>query len=335
MWTGVGGVLWAIVLYVCPLASSIGQGPAQEAEVLPLRIAAEVGLSDFWQVTRAEVSERTFGVSERLQVRNASDGDVAGARFYAEYYDAKNRRCLTAVFDLSENLQGQRGEMRSGETRVLFADTGGLFPGSAPEGVSIRQVAEGSVLRPSGERPTFDGYLPVTVAATSRHATDTWQRLCLEQEGIVGSQPLVDLLLAEVDVDATGQVEATRVVEARSPQILSWFSEFAPHLRFRPASGGGSRESARTLLLLRAMTASMHPGALVPPPRTSMWLRKFVADARGSDVPWVNVLILEPPPPETTSSGDARNPAMPLAPPTCVEYNGIGTEWSINIRVPH
>lgn len=326
--------LWALLVCVPPLAAGAGQGATQEPQALTLKIAPNASLSDSWQVARAEVLEGTLGVSERLQVQNVSGWVVRGARFYAEYYDARQRRCLTALFDLSEGLRAQTGEVHPGETRILFTDNDGLFPGSQPETVTVRQLPGSAVRGPSGEETTFDGYQPATVAATSRHATDTWQRLCLGQEAGAGGPPLLDLLLAEADIDAAGHVGAMRVVDARTAQVASWFSEFAPHLRFRPASDRGSPQGARTLLLLRAVTASMHLGALVPSPRSSAWVRELIEHAHDSDVPWVNVLLLEPPPPETTSSTASAAAAVLLAAPFCLEYEGRGTGWSINIRNP-
>ena len=102
----VAGRLCAVVFVGCLSAHVFGQKRCQEPRVQTLKVVTEGSITDFWRVTKAEVSEDVTGVHMRLEVQNASDRVVAAGRFYAEYYDADQRRCLTAIF----NLQGESGK---------------------------------------------------------------------------------------------------------------------------------------------------------------------------------------------------------------------------------
>ena len=325
------GVLCALFV----TANMCGHGPSQascqESTFLSMKVIPGGTLIDLWQVTKAEFAEGAVGVQARLDVRNISASKVPEARFYAEYYDSDQRRCFTAMFSLSENLERQMGGMAPGETRTLVALTDGLFPASKPETVRVYPMPEDGHASHSAVAPAPAVYRPVRIAAASRHATDTWQRLCLSQAVDAGSPAVLDLLLAEAEIDALGPATGISVLRARAPQIQTWFRVFAPHLGFFPAAEGPSRRGSRTLILVRGVLPSMHPGLFVPPPRTSRWIVDYIKSLEGDDVPWINVILLERPVEEPTTPDVTLLPTMA---PLCLDYGGTGTEWSLNSANP-
>jgi len=285
-------------------------------------------------VTKAEVSEDLTGVHMRLEVQNASDRVVATGRFYAEYYDADQRRCLTAIFNLRENLERHAAGVRPGDTATLFTRTDGLFPTTEPETIRVYRMPDNASLPPSMGSPATVVRRPPSVAATSRHATDIWQRLCLNQATSAATPPTMDLLLAEAEIDGSGEVKGMNVLKVIIPQVQTWFQEFAPHLRFRPATEGLRPHSADTLLLVRAMMPSMRPGIVVPPPRDSDWVRQQVENNDNNDLPWLNVVLLDRPAQEAAAGNETVPRLIPTSLPLCLEYDGTGTEWSTNTADP-
>ncbi len=330
----VAGRLCAVVFVGCLSAHVFGQKRCQEPRVQTLKVVTEGSITDFWRVTKAEVSEDVTGVHMRLEVQNASDRVVAAGRFYAEYYDADQRRCLTAIFNLRENLERHTAGVGPGETTTLFTRTYGLFPSSEPETIRVYRMPDNASLPPSVGSPAAVVRRPPSVVATSRHATDTWQRPCLNQGASAPTPAVLDLLLAEAEIDGSGHVAGMNVLNVISPQVQAWFQEFVPHLRFRPATEGLKPRSAETLVLVRAMMPSMRPGIAVPPPRDSDWVRQDVEKKDDNDLPWINVILLDRPVEEAAGGKETVPPLIPTSLALCLEYYGTGTEWLTNTADP-
>jgi hypothetical protein len=143
----------------------------------------------------------------------------------------------------------------------------------------------------------------------------------------------LDLLLAEAEIDGSGHVAGMSVLNVISPQVQAWFQEFFPHLRFRPATESLKPRRAGTLLLVRATMPPMHPGVLVPPPRETEWVRQEVENKGDNNLPWINVILLEPPMGDA-ARGRATSPLIPTSPTLCLEYDGTGTGWSVDTADP-
>ncbi len=318
---------------VCVLARPswplFGGQCCQDLERRILKVVAEESVMGPWRVTGADISEDAVGVETHLEVLNSSGKGTAAGRFYAEYYDARHRRCLTAVFDLRKNREKRAGEMRPGEARTLISVTYELFPASEPTTVRVYRISETPLPLPSGFGRTPSVSRPITIGAISLKATASWYHLCLDQGTSAGAPAVLDLLIALVDVDGAGQAAEISVLSARNPEIQAWFREFAPHLRFLPGTEGGHPQAGKTLLLVRAMMPWMHPGVFPNPPRESDWVRDYTENTDNSDVSVINVVPLDRPLKQATSESQTVNPQVSTAPPLCFDYYGTGTEWSL------
>ncbi|MBZ5668824.1 MAG: hypothetical protein LAO04_03745 [Acidobacteriia bacterium] len=330
----VAGGLCALVFLGCLSAHVNGQESCQEPQIQTLKVDNQGSITDFWRATKAEVSEDVTGVKMRLDMQNASAAVVKAGRFYADYYDASRQRCLTAMFGLSQNLEGPTAGVSPGETTTLFTRTYGLFPSCEPETIRVYRIPDDTSLHPSVPSPAIVVRRPPSVVATSRHATDTWQLLCLNQGAGAPTPAVLDLLLAEAEIDGSGHVAGMNVLNVISPQVQAWFQEFVPHLRFRPATEGLKPRSAETLLLVRAMMPSMRPGIAAPPPRDSDWVRQDEEKKDDNDPPWINVILLDRPVEEAAGGKETVPPMIPTSLALCFEYYGTGTEWSVDTADP-
>jgi len=324
--------LCAVFSLGCLSAHVFGLPFSPEPRVRTVKVNTEGSSTDFWRVTRAELSEDVTGVEMRVEVQNSSSGVVAAGRFYAEYYDANQRRCLTAMFDLRANLERRTAGVRPGDATTLYTGTYGLFPTTEPASTRVYWIPGNIPLTASVVSSAAAVDRPASVAATSRHATDTWQRLCLDQATSAATPPTMDLLLAEAEIDASGEATGMDVLNVISSEVQTWFQAFAPHLRFRPATEDLRPRSAKTLLLVRAVMPTMRHGVVVPPPRDSDWVRQQLENANYTDLPWINLVLLDRAVQEPAAGNEAVQPLIPTSAPHCLEYYGTGTEWSVNTR---
>lgn len=303
---------------------------SQEPEGRTLVVVAEKAMADSWRVSRADISECPAGIQTHLEVRNVSGREVSAGRFYAEYYDAKRRRCFSGIFDVSENLERRTDEMRPGETRTLFTSSYELFPGSEPTTVRVYPMSA-SPLRPAAPIGRSPGVSqPIRIGATSLKAAATWYHLCLGDVGSPPFPPILNLVLALVDVDSAGKVAGISVLRARSPQIEAWFREFWPHLRFLPGTESTYPQQDQTLLLVRAWTPAMHPGVVPERPWESEWVRDYTGRVADSEVPWVNVIVLDRPPKGTAAEMETTMWNGSALVRLCGDYYGTGTIWSLD-----
>jgi hypothetical protein len=216
---------------------------------LPLRVTSDDGFRRTWRAVSAELRENitatTWGV---LEVENTSKAAVGEARFYAEYYDARGRLCLTLAFAGEANDQRNIRPIEAGETRLLLSLAAGLSPATTPVEVRLKLISQRPLGRStetvSGERLVR---APVTVTSLSGAP------LRLNLNASQRQSQVADLILAKIAVDTLGFPASVEVLNISTESVRPWLEALVQN-RFEPASVGFFVETPGTcLLLVRAL----------------------------------------------------------------------------------
>lgn len=290
---------------------------------LPLRVTSDDGFRRTWRAVSAELRENitaaTWGV---LEVENTSQAAVGEARFYAEYYDARGRLCLTLAFAGEANSQQNAKPIETGETRELLSLAAGLSPAAKPVEVRLKLVSQ----RPaghsteivSGERLVRS---PVTLMSLSG-APQTFNLSSLQRQSQV-----VDLILAKISVDARGTVESVEVLNVSTDGLREWFNTLVRR-PFEPVSVGFVETPGTCLLLVRAL---MEPRSdpVANSARESAWIKAYTSTFPGNELPIVNEVIFVPSSPsELRTSPPSPSPSSTS---DLFELVTSGSDWSANI----
>lgn len=304
--------VWHIALHAQP--------PITVAAHLQVKLEAKV--ADGWTVRDADLQQNFQHVWTSLDVENRSSfAAVSEVRFYAEYFDSLDRLCFTSAFRLGENVQGLKGPIGAGQVRGLVSFSPGFGTAVQPVQVRVHLVAQGrqDLAGPvTLEVENVKMRIPATIGGGDPPA---WRWL-LASNSFRKGPPVQDLLLAEVKLGINGSILRVRVCNAAAPEIGSWFLRSVHELPFHSASTGGVPEESTALVLVR--TAD-YPGENIPtsayayPAWRSEWVRSYVAQCRGREVPPVSQIVYVP----------GRHIAWPFSP--VWQYFSTGTDWALNI----
>jgi hypothetical protein len=160
------------------------------------------------------------GTTGKLKLQNASNVALEGAVLYAEYFDSVGRLCFSLLFAQDKN-PGEQSPIAPGGISVIGSSTPGLFPASEPKEVRLYLVELRLPELPNSPRRwEVRLRVPVTIAG-GVHST-----LRLDTEVASASEPVLDLLLASVNVNQAGVATNVDVIHSTSSQVELWFRDF-------------------------------------------------------------------------------------------------------------
>jgi hypothetical protein len=249
------------------------------------RVVEDQSLQGAWTVAGTKLYEDYAQVSGAVTVRNLSPSAVEDAKFYAEYFDKDGRLCMTLGFAIWAGEPP--GPVPPGGQREVVSISSSVMPASRPVEVKVSLVSQ----RPLGQSAAAvkgEGVMhgPVNAAGPDMK----WQKLTLDPALLQGDKPIVDLVLADLSLDAQGKVAGSTILNAASADLRSWFPEFLQHVHFDPATLGSAPIPAETLMLVRALNARSlaDVDSAVMPARASPWVQAFAASyTRGDELPQV------------------------------------------------
>jgi hypothetical protein len=152
-----------------------------------------------------------------------------------------------------------------------------------------------------------------------------WEMLCLGPFYSRPRMPVMDIALVVVDVDAAGSVKTFKVLDAAATvPFVSWAGEFVKRIRFSPAQRNGEPVEGKTLVLFRALLREWTKGDPAEVASSNPWVTRYIESESSGRIPFVTVVVLQPPPPNTTPTKEGSTSV-------CVQYLGVGTYWSEGI----
>jgi hypothetical protein len=295
------------------------EGPPRN--VVGLRTAIADPAAVDWEIGAATISDNFQQLTVLIRLRNISNHEIRGAKFYAEFLDARQRRCFTLPFNLTFNREHLRTPIAQGDTRTVASGANGLGFAARPDTVWIHLVEQenGDGTKTSGMGASRFR-IPVTIpGGTPRN----WELLGLNPKLIEHTRGVEDLVLADVDVDAAGKLKQFRIIRAADDRLRDWSSEAMRTLPFIPAGEASMPTESRTLVFIRAFdqeAVGFGKSSFVA--RDSPWMREYIAGLGESDVPPVNEVLFEP---AGVWSG-RKLPGKGL-----FEYGWVGSDWSSSI----
>lgn len=287
-----------------------------------LALTVDTGTSDQWHVLDASLSESLFGQRGLLKVEENQSSRDAKTKFYVEYFDREGRRCFALLFSPISRISVSKVTTGEGMLMKLVSGAEGLAPLTRPVSahVSIVEAQQGS----SNETNRAEVLVrePATIKSTSIGVNDRWNRVWLRSSELhQATGPLLDVALAQVDLDNRGRVDGLQTIGAASSAVESWLNDMLARTRFTPARLGGVPRSGSCLVLVRAAVSlrGIHDRYYLP--RDCRWIARYLAmiGARGDLTP-INVILLQP-----CESTHWKHPGRP----GCFRYDGVGTEWSL------
>jgi hypothetical protein len=261
-------------------------GQVSSADV-GLRVLPQGEVSSFWNVVGAGLREDFSGTAGYVKVQNLSGVPIQHAIFYGEYFDSAGRFCFSLVMS-------EEGTTGPGKTGVIRSDSLGLYPTCEPKEVNIHLVQ----VKLPGQTESIRKWdlplrTPITVVDTSESAYESPLQLSAEVASAKGL--FLDLVFADVRVNARGNVTSVNVLQAASSQMETWFQDFAEHkAAFYPATDGSRPQYSRALVLVRAV---LEGGNLqeAPLPQSSPWVQSYLQSFDGEAIPpLTNVLFTRP-----------------------------------------
>lgn len=324
-------VLLALHVPVGCLAGGVYSVPP--AAKVELQVETAPGMQSEWAVQRGRLEENAINSYIYLTVENRSDHPVRDAFFYAELFDREGRFCFSALFRLGENLERHHKPLEPGGVRTLFSLSSDLASVAEPQVIRIYRAYPGPPESEKSFSAPVPVRIPVTVVATGVPGSPGWQTLSLVS--LVGQYdaPVLDLALAVADVDSQGRPTSFRVIDARDATTRSWVNTLVEHLLFRPASEGFLPRRGQTLILVRTVLRRWKDGEPVFNPRTNPWARDFLEAFQGTEMPAINILMLDPCQADASSAGPGEGQGGDGI-PGCVQYFGVGTDWSLGLWKP-
>ena len=282
-------------------------GVRLEREQLQLRVVGDASLEGAWQILQATFDEDFRTTRATLVVRNRAAREVLRTRLYGEYFDAAGRLCLTAVFTQEE----EDGAFGVGEVRTLMTNVGQVAPATAPVEVRVRSL--GPTPGPGDEVVKS----PITVTSWSPPGME---RLPDSLAPTDSKDPLVSLVLAEVNVSSEGKALRIRMIAARSPDTADWFRGFIENLSYNTVRPGFAEPQSGVCLLLIGLQRNVEGGTVAAyAARSDPWIRRYVGGLDSEVIPAVNELRFVP---ETWLGTALANGSAPGW-----RYLSVGTDW--------
>lgn len=219
--------------------------------------------------------------------------------------------------------------MHAAESRELLSAGISLSPATEPVELRLSLLSEtpmsGTPRRLSAEDVV---HVPVTLAGSPPGS--------IELSPLMRREQATDLIFARVTVSASGERRKVELLNA-SPAIENasqWITN-ALKIHFYPSSLGFVDSTDGTcLILLRALrdVGQTDPATILP--RDSPWVKAFVREFRGTEVPPITDLILVassvviPFGPDVTPGDIERRRNMKS---NSFDFNFAGSDWSANL----
>jgi hypothetical protein len=311
-------ILPSRILVVVGLAASYGQ-----AQPSTLRIMIDPAMASKWTVTKASFEQGPFSGYATLRMRNLTAQPVEEARFYAQYYDASGRFCLSLAFVAQVNAQKKTSPIVGGESRDLISYLANMSPATAPTAVRVQLVSQRAVGQPweivSGETIVRS---PVVAPDFPRGSESV--KLALDPS--LRQAPTTDLALATVTIGPSGQLEDEQMISSADATVRSWFEDLIGKVGFAPATEGSISMRATALILLRYQAGDGLADVAERSPLRSQLLASFVAGAGAAELPPVMVWGLEPP---AVVSGTR---STQVTDPNVFQLSSAaGVDWSVGV----
>jgi hypothetical protein len=304
--------------------SQTQQIPSGHNPALSMEIHTDSAVGKHWKVVNAQLREGLTASSGVLRIENISTQSIRKARFYAEYYDRDERLCFTLVFAAEENDEDDNTPFGPGYTRNLLSAAVELSPATRAVGVRLSLISQETEGSPAGGG-TGEGIIrsPVIIAGGLSPAS-----LAISHSAFDARSPVADLLLAQVEVDEQGKpVRVTRLNDG-SRGVREWFDRVLKHPGFNPASIGFRNISGTGLVLVIAVRDPAR--AQYSLARDSAWVKTYIQQFRGSELPPVAQLIFFPSTQTGLSDSGNQHPRPP-AEESMFELISVGDGWSSNV----
>jgi hypothetical protein len=248
-----------------------------------MRVESPALNGGIWRVANAEFSEGFAGVLGVVRIQNKSSAPASAPRFYGEYSDARGRTCFALMFDGARNMEKRVGAFLPGESRTLYSPAYYEAPATRPELLVLR-LAGGMLTR-----------RPIQTLPTLLEGFGAWGRIEIPPGAYgKGTEPVVDIGLAEAELDNNGTIRRTSILYAPCAEVSDWLQTLMTHERFSPANVHGLPKVNLVLILVRA-TVSLRCFREKPlPARKSTLVRQYVRTSGLAVVPPVVTISLEP-----------------------------------------
>lgn len=279
------GIIFLVAAGLCLTGKEFENLPGNRLQVEP-----QGDLTQTWQIRQAELEETYNHVWGILQIQNVSSTTVRTARFYAEYFDAKGRRCFMLQFDQNLNREKRNSRFEPDEVRTLQSFSYSLNPGIEPKKIKVFVISQDPPSQTQGM------IQPVVMAPVTLRGVQSgeWERLWLGQELESATGPFLDLVLAQVAVGPEGDLKELKILNAVNPWVENWFTSYVHHLDFGPAMRAGVPVKGGALLLVRAGVSTQEIRDPLFLPRESILVKSFIESIKNEDIPPVEDLLFVP-----------------------------------------
>lgn len=298
-------VTLAVLLFsfaICTPLSVLAQVTLDRSQ---LEATPQKELTTFWRVQDASFREDFGGVAAAIAIRNVWNKPLDDAAFYAEYFDAAGRFCLSLLLT-EEKISRDAGPIRPGEVGHFGALTSGLFPASEPKKVNLYLVRQ----RISDQASVLQKWeTPIRVPVTIAGSVDATLQL---NSVSTGQQPFVDLVFGRVEVDERGNVGSVTILRSVSDELTLWFLTFIRQkVPFYPARDGARFKRSEVLVMVRALLSSSVGDVRSLPflPDRSPSLTNYLANLAQNEIPAVLNFVFTPPIKSVKQNGQSAAPA--------------------------
>lgn len=289
-----------------------------------LLVSAQGHVSTFWRVPEAGLREELLGATGYVKIQNISNTLINDPIFYGEYYDSSGQFCFSLILS-QDKYSVEQGPIAPNESRMIGSTQIGLFPISEPKEVKLFLLRTGQL----GQQEISKWDLPIRAPVT---LVGGFQRdLQLTSEIASAKRELLDLVLANVTVNAEGIVTRLDVVHAASDQVESWFRDFVQQATFYPATNRGRPQEGRALLLVRAVMGEVDFREQVPLPQLSPWVKSYAESVQDNSASLVTSILLSRPATrknKLTATGEVLTVDSPPAPAGLFQLAYQDTYWS-------
>jgi hypothetical protein len=302
-------------------------------EKKPVRVTVQGELSSYWGVSEAGFREESTGTGGYLKIKNISQVSLRDAIFYGEYFDVKGRLCFSLVFS-----QGENDLVGVGESRDIDSIGSGLLLAAEPEEMKLYLVQVGLPNQPNPLRKwSVSIRAPVTVEGEAN------SKLQLGPEVTSRQEPFLDLMLARVTVDESGQVKSVTVLEHTKSQIEPWFRDFVKRqAEFFPATVHDAPQLGDALILIRVILRGKEVPGIFASPRTTLWVKSYVDAIIGGEVPPLTTFVFTRPATKVKPMSSSDFVDTPPWPPGLFElavgasyWSGPAVQWVFDPAMPH
>lgn len=268
-------------------------------------------LTSQWRLVNSEIENTGHTLWASLTMKNVGETSLESPIFYAKYFDAAGRECLSLLF-VEQHAYGAQPErtVPPHETRIFESTTGSIFPIVPPVSLRIYTIVHltsGEYLNSIDEKLS----IPPTIMGGS-----------IEGQGILEVPRQVDsesfLALASVQTDSYGTMLRSTILNVADSSLQEKIQTFIRSLRFLPGGTGKASGPELSIILFarqEALTSSARP-------RGWPWT-----------LPWVQATVKQLPPTQaklpvlTVLMFGTKDHALKPQGPTQLQYFALGSDW--------